>query len=295
MGQSVCDGWAFRFGSCSRLRARLPRQTRRGSEAVPVTGLTALIGNPPGAPTSTETVAITNNFTTIVITDNVTLASLELRHAALVVSNQLTVTNLLLADGARLNAWEKRPSPITNPPAGFGIVEIPVGGRLQIADSDASTASAFLMEGTKLNLRGSGFCTNRTGALLFYRSEFNVYGVLDLANEFNFDGANGPPGGSLNIYGRLERAHGTNITFLSAALTNRGTIMLGSGTMNVGSGANSGAINTSFGATQSFVGNFQWQRGGTFTGPGTVRLVRGTFDCDTNDLLIPNLHWLHPE
>jgi len=151
--------------------------------------------NPPGAPTSTETVAITNNFTTIVITDNVTLASLELRHAALVVSNQLTVTNLLLADGARLNAWEKRPSPITNPPAGFGIVEIPFGGRLQIGDSDVSSGLAFLtflMEGTKLNLRGSGFCTNRATALLFYRSEFNVYGVLNLANEFTFDGANGP-------------------------------------------------------------------------------------------------------
>jgi len=29
-------------------------------------------------------------------------------------------------------------------------------------------------------------------------------------------------------------------------------------------------------------------------GGGTVRLTRGTFDCGTNDLLIPNLHWATP-
>src|SRR5438128_12496286 len=58
--------------------------------------------DPVGIPASIDSIAITNPAT-IVITDNVVVGSLELRHATLVVSNQLTVTNLLLADFARLN------------------------------------------------------------------------------------------------------------------------------------------------------------------------------------------------
>src|SRR5205807_5464770 len=70
---------------------------------------------------------------------------------------------------------------------------------------------------------------------------------------------------------------------------------LQSGTMNIGNGLNSGLMDISFGATQSFVGApFQWETGGRFIGAGTVRLTRGTFDCGTNDLLIPNLHWATP-
>src|SRR5437899_12543974 len=72
--------------------------------------------NPPGVPASTDS---------IVITGDVAIASLELRRATLVASNQITVTNLLVAEGARLNAWLIRPTPFTNPPAGSGVVEIP--------------------------------------------------------------------------------------------------------------------------------------------------------------------------
>src|SRR4051812_11777536 len=60
--------------------------------------------NPPGVPASTDSVVITN-FATVVITGDVAVASLELRRATLVASNQVTVTNLVVADGARLNAW----------------------------------------------------------------------------------------------------------------------------------------------------------------------------------------------
>src|SRR3954452_7800579 len=90
--------------------------------------------DPPGVPVATESVTVTN-LTTIVLTDNVVLASLELRRATLVVSNQLTVTNLVVSDGARLNAWQVRPTPITHPPPGFGIVEVPSGGQMRIVES----------------------------------------------------------------------------------------------------------------------------------------------------------------
>src|SRR3954466_14634504 len=83
--------------------------------------------NPPGVPASTDSVAITN-FGTIVITGDVVIASLELRRATLVASNRVTITNLLVAEGARLNAWLIRPTPVTNPPAGSGVVEIPTEG-----------------------------------------------------------------------------------------------------------------------------------------------------------------------
>jgi hypothetical protein len=247
--------------------------------------------DPNGVPLPTESVSV-SNFTTIVLSDNATVRALELRGAILVVSNQLVVSNLFVGNGARLNAWVTRPNPVTNPPPTQGIVEVPVGGTLQISDNDSS--SGFGMEGTRLNLRGTGLCTNRSSVLLFFRSEFNVYGTLELRGEFNFDGANGPPPGSLNVYGTLRRPSGTNVSLGSVDLTNRGTIFLGSGTMNISVGANSGIFNTSFGATQSFAGTFQWLSGGTFTGGGTVRLTRGTFDCGTNDLSIPNLHWPSP-
>ena len=247
--------------------------------------------DPAGVPASTDSIAITN-VATVVITDNFVVASLELRHATLVVSNQLTVTNLLLADFARLSAWLTRPTPITNPPSGSGIIEVPESGHLGIGPNFLE-GTALAMEGTKLNLRGSGACTNRTSILLFFRSELNVYGTLTVSDEVNFDGANGPPPGTLNNYGAIQRPSGTNLT-LQVALTNRGTVYLQSGTMRIGGGVNSGAFNTSFGATQLFAGTFQWQSGGSFTGAGTVCMVRGTFDCGTNDLLIPNLYGAFP-
>src|SRR5437588_2128719 len=249
--------------------------------------------DPVGVPASTDSIAI-KNLATVVITDNVVVASLELRHATLVVSNQLTVTNLLLADFARLSAWLTRPTPITNPPSGSGIVEVPESGHLGIGPNFVE-GTALAMEGTKLNLRGSGACTNRTSILLFFRSELNVYGTFTVIDEVTFDGANGPPSGSLNNYGLLSRPSGTNLTFVSVNLTNRGTVLLQSGTMNIGNGLNSGLMNISFGATQAFTGTpFTWEAGGSFIGGGTVRLVRGTFDAGTNDLFIPNLHWAAP-
>jgi len=247
--------------------------------------------NPNGVPLSTESVSV-SNFTTIVLSDNATVRALELRAATLVVSNQLVVSNLFVGNGARLNAWVIRPNPITNPPPTQGIVEVPVGGTLQISDTDSS--SGFGMEGTRLNLRGTGLCTNRSSGQLFYRSEFNVYGTLELRSEFNFDGANGPPSGSLNVYGTLRRPTGTNVSFLSASLTNRGTILLQSGTMNITSGANSGVFNSSSGSTQSFTGTFRLESGATFTGGGMLRLVRGTFDSGSNNVIIPNLHLASP-
>src|SRR5947207_2640112 len=108
--------------------------------------------DPPGSPLPTESVAITSS-STILITDNVVVASLELRRAWLVVSNQLTVTNLVISDGAALNAWVARPNPVTNPPPSSGIIEIPAGGHLEIETNGAFGAAAFRMEGTKLNLR----------------------------------------------------------------------------------------------------------------------------------------------
>src|SRR5258706_5757317 len=87
--------------------------------------------DPAGVPVPTDSIVITNPAT-VIITGNVVAASLEVRHATLVVSNQLTVTNLLLADFARLSAWITRPTPFTNPPAGSGIVEVPASGRLGI-------------------------------------------------------------------------------------------------------------------------------------------------------------------
>jgi hypothetical protein len=246
--------------------------------------------DPVGVPAATESVRITN-FTTIVLTDAVVVASLELRRATLVVSNQLTVTNLLVSDGAWLNAWQTRPSPIANPSAGSGIVEIPLGGRLQIGDTNIGFA--FGMEGTRLNLRGSGICTNRTGILPFFRSEFNVYGSLVISQDFVFDSANGPPNGSLNVYGTVQCST-PSVIFGTTYLTNRGTILAQSGIVLIGNGVNSGVMNTSFGATQNFVGTFEWQRGGIFMGGGTVRMTRGTFNCGTNDLLVPNIYLASP-
>jgi hypothetical protein len=245
---------------------------------------------PAGVPASSDSVAITN-LTTVVITGNVAVASLELRRATLVASNQLTVTNFVIAESARLNAWMIRPSPFTNPPTGFGIVEIPSQGTLLIGNAGLGGVTAFSMEGTKLNLRGTGFCTNRVSILLFYRSELNVYGTLNLNDEITFDGANGPPSGSLNNYGLLQRSSGTNLSFLSANITNRGTVLLQSGTMNLGNGLNSGVMNLSYGCTQSFSGApFVWE-GGQFVGGGTVLFTRGSFDPGTNDLFIPQLRW----
>src|SRR5437867_2485076 len=74
---------------------------------------------PPGAPSSVDSVAVTNQ-TMVVITGDVAVASLELRRATLVVSNVMTVTNLLLSDACNLSAWVTRPNPITNPPPNSG-------------------------------------------------------------------------------------------------------------------------------------------------------------------------------
>jgi len=210
--------------------------------------------DPVGVPAPTDSIAITNP-TSIVITDNVLAASLELRRATLVVSNQLTVTNLSLTDGARLTAWVTRPNPVTNPPAGFGVIEIPSGGRLDVLPaSTVGSPAGFTLEGARLNLRGAGVCTNRATILLFFRSELNVFGTLTLSDEVTFDGANGPPSGSLNNYGLLSRSSGTNLSLLSVNLTNRGSVVLQSGTMNIGNGLNSGLMSISSGATQSFIG-----------------------------------------
>ena len=246
---------------------------------------------PPGAPEPFHAVEITN-FTTVVLTGNLSLASLELRRATLVVSNQLTVSNLLMSESCRINAWRVRPSPIVPPAPGYGIVEIPAGGRLQFGPATLGITSVSAgFEGTKVNLRGYGVCTNRGTLLMFYRSELNIYGTLELTDEFNFDGSNGPPPGSVNNFGGLLRSAGTNLN-VGIAFTNRGTVRVESGTMRLGSGANSGVMNISLNATQSFIGTpFSWEAGGTFTGPGTVSLVRGQFDAGTNDVLIPRLHW----
>src|SRR5213075_203744 len=130
------------------------------------------------------------------------------------------------------------PIPFTNPPAGLGIVEIPAQGTFLMGTAAAGGATALSMEGTRLNLRGSGLSTNRVTVLLFSRSELNVYGSLFLGDEITFDGANGPPFGSFNNYGLLQRPAGTNLTFLSVNFTNRGNVLLQSGTMNLGSGVN---------------------------------------------------------
>src|SRR5258705_13028184 len=82
---------------------------------------------PAGVPAPADSVAITNTAR-IVIDADVVIASLELRRAVLVVSNQLTVTNLVISDGAALTAWVTRPTPVTNPPPASGIIEIPAGG-----------------------------------------------------------------------------------------------------------------------------------------------------------------------
>src|SRR3954449_10029299 len=58
--------------------------------------------DPAGVPLPSESIAV-SNFTTIVLTGNVTLASLELRGATLVVSNQLVVSNLFVGNSARIN------------------------------------------------------------------------------------------------------------------------------------------------------------------------------------------------
>jgi hypothetical protein len=246
---------------------------------------------PAGVPLPTESVYV-SNITTIVLADSATVRALELRRATLVVSNQLIVTNLFVSDGARLSAWVTRPNPITNPPPDKALVEIPPGGTFQITDKD--NALSCVLEGIRLNLRGSGSCTNRSSVLLFYRSELNVFGSLELTSEFTFDGANGPPAGSLNVYGTLRRPSGTNVSLVAVGLTNRGTILLQSGTFNIGLGVSSGVFNTSSGATQSFVGTFQLESGASFTGGGMLRLVRGTFDCGSNDVRIPNLHFASP-
>src|SRR5207302_8700592 len=140
-------------------------------------------------------------------------------------------------------------------------VEVPESGHLGLGPNFLE-GTALAMEGTKLNLRRTGACTHRSSILLFFRSELNVYGTFTVIDEVTFDGANGPPPGTLNNYGVIQRPSGTNLT-LQVALTNRGTVYLQSGTMRIGGGVNSGAFNTSFGATQLFAGTFQWQIGGS--------------------------------
>jgi hypothetical protein len=252
--------------------------------------------SPPGVPESSHAVEITN-FTTVVLTGNLSLASLELRRATLVVSNQLTVSNLWMSESSRINAWLVRPSPVVPPAPGNGTVEIPQGGRLQFGPSALGiTPVSAGLEGTRLNLRGYGFCTNRGTVLLFFRSELNIYGTLEVTGEFNFDGANGPPPGSVRNFGTFLRSGGTNLSFLSVTLTNRGVIRVESGTMTVGSGANSGVMNISLNATQAFAGTpFGWEAGGTFTGAGTVYFVRGSFEPGTNNVAISHLLWAGTE
>ena len=252
---------------------------------------------PPGVPEPFHAVEITN-FTSVVLTGNLALASLDLRRGTLVVSNQLTVSNLFISESARINAWQVRPSPIVPPAAGHGIVEVPVGGRLQFGPPDgvALTPVSVSFEGTRLNLRGYGLGTNRGTILMFYRSELNIHGTLELTGEINFDGANGPPVGSVNNYGTLLRSGGTNLNFTSAPLTNRGIVRVESGTMNLSSGANSGVMNISLNATQAFAATpFHWEAGGTFTGAGTVHLVRGNFEAGTNDVVFPRVLWTGTE
>jgi len=121
--------------------------------------------DPAGVPSSIDSITITN-LTTVVVTGDVAIASLELRRASLVVSNQITVTNLLLASG-RLSAWVVRPSPFTNPPPDSAIVEIPASGTLRIEpDPSGISTIGFTLDGARLNLRGTGSCTRHRAAVL---------------------------------------------------------------------------------------------------------------------------------
>ena len=215
---------------------------------------------------------------TVTVPSDVTIAALNFNTGIINSTNILTITNLV---------WGNSPE-VSNGSAAFngaGRVVIPPQGTLVFRGD----SSCVMRTGVVENLGRAVNATTRS-LLLFHEAVFHNAGTFEIHTNFNFDGANGPPGGVLSNSGTLiVTGATTRVGFQTVTFHNSGRTEVSRGVFACGSGSSVGPIDISLMATQQVTGpNFTLGSGARFPGPGLFLHTRGTIDAGTNDFFFPN-------